>query len=42
VAKNWKIVAEQMICTADCFDRISTAASQAVSKVVEENLEQKL
>jgi uncharacterized protein with PhoU and TrkA domain len=41
-AKNRKIVAEPMICMADCFDKISNAASQDVSKVVEEKLGQKL
>ncbi len=41
-AKNRKIVAEAMIRMADCFDKISNAASQDVSKVVEEKLGQKL
>ncbi len=41
-AKNRKIVAEQSVQMADCFERISTAASQDVSRIVEEKLEEKL
>jgi hypothetical protein len=40
-AKNRKIAAGQLVRMADCFERISSAASQDVSKIVEEKLEQK-